>query len=440
MRWNSEHGGSEHGGDSVDLLTSLRMSWRSLRDHKLRSVLTTLGVIIGVAAVITFVTLGASLQADIVRSLAGENTDVMFVTASSEEEATIPGLNGAPRPVFTEHDVRLLQTVDGVQDVIPESGIAVSQIEHANDSVGRQLVTATSPGYFDAREQNIVDGRTFEYGEEEVVINERAAGMFSDDIEVGDEINMTRAAGGEEMNATVVGIVREHPPDEEREGEFPLLGQGEQPSIYAPTDPYYERRTVSPNTETDQRVFPRLLVVVHEPENVEAVRGAVQTRLAEDSDASILMPEDDHFQVTTHQEMVDRIEQISQTFTAYIAGIAVISLIVGAIGIANIMLANVAERRREIGIMKAIGGQNRDVLQLFLNEAVMLGVLGSVVGAVVGLLGAWIATELIGLPLVIEPTWFVVAIVVGVGVGVISGIYPAWSAARTDPIDALRHE
>ena len=416
------------------------MSWRSLRDHKLRSALTTLGVIIGVAAVITFVTLGASLQADIVRSLAGENTDVMFVTASSEEETAIPSLDGAPQPVFTEHDVRLLQTVDGVETVVPESAIAVSQVVYANDSVGRQLVTATSPGYFDAREQNIVDGRTFEYGEEEVVINERAAGMFEEDVEVGDEINMTRAAGGEELNATVVGIVREHPPDEEREGEFPLLGAGERPSIYAPTDPYYERRVVSPNTETDQRVFPRLFVVVQDPENVEAVGGEVQTTLAEDSDARILMPEDDHFQVTTHAEMVDRIEGISQTFTAYIAGIAVISLIVGAIGIANIMLANVAERRREIGIMKAIGGQNRDVLQLFLNEAVMLGVLGSVVGAVVGLLTAWAATELIGLPLVIEPGWFLVAIAVGVGVGVLSGLYPAWNAARTDPIDALRHE
>jgi putative ABC transport system permease protein len=123
-----------------------------------------------------------------------------------------------------------------------------------------------------------------------------------------------------------------------------------------------------------------------------------------------------------------------------VTGIAVISLVVGAIGIANIMLVSVTERTREIGIMKAVGFQNRDVLQLFLVEAVILGLVGAVVGVVVGVLAGWAATEILDLPLTVPLKWAGVAVVVGVLVGVVAGLYPAWNGARIDPIEALRYE
>jgi len=100
----------------------------------------------------------------------------------------------------------------------------------------------------------------------------------------------------------------------------------------------------------------------------------------------------------------------------------------------------VTERTQEIGIMKAVGAQKRDVLQLFLLEAVMLGVLGSALGAAVGLLGGYLGSRAIGLPLSFQPVWFAVAVFVGVVVGVLAGLYPAWDASKTDPIDALRYE
>ena len=152
-------------------------------------------------------------------------------------------------------------------------------------------------------------------------------------------------------------------------------------------------------------------------DHVDSVQPAVKSYLANDSDASKLKPASYEVSLQTNQQLVDQIQQVIGTFTSFITGIAVISLIVGAIGIANIMLVSVTERTREIGIMKAIGGQKRDIIQLFLVEAVILGVIGSLVGTVVGIAGGYAAAQAIGFDLAFAPKWFVVAIGVGIGVG-----------------------
>jgi putative ABC transport system permease protein len=419
----------------MEILEGARISWRNIREHKLRSTLTTLGVIIGVAAVITFVTLGASLQQDIIQTVAGGNAATMYVTAQSPGESQVPSLGGGGQVVFTQYDVDQIYQLDGVELAVPESGIAASSMSHNNSSVGRQWITVSSPGYFRVRNVTFVDGRPFRSNSREVVLNEPATGMFGDNVTVGDNVSFTRAANGEVLNATVVGIVE--PQDS---GGVLGIEQGPEPRVYAPTDPYYARTAQSPNVRARQLVYGRILVMADSPSQVDAVQGRVYNYLGERSDAQQLKSQNYNFQVTTQDQIVSQITQLTDTFTAYITGIAVISLIVGSIGIANIMLVSVTERTREIGIMKAVGAQNRDVLQLFLVEAVMLGVLGSFIGALVGLLGGYLGAETIGLPLAFEPIWFAAAIVVGVIVGVFAGLYPAWDAAHTDPIDALRYE
>ncbi len=142
----------------------------------------------------------------------------------------------------------------------------------------------------------------------------------------------------------------------------------------------------------------------------------------------------------TSTELLQQLEDILGLLQNFIVGIAAISLVVGSIGIANIMLVSVTERTREIGIMKAVGAQNRDVLGLFLTEAVILGAIGAVLGTVLGLAVGYLGAWYIELPLVYPYEYVALAIAVGILVGVASGLYPAWQAARTDPIDALRYE
>ena len=419
----------------MNFVESLRISWRNIREHKLRSTLTTLGVIIGVAAVITFVTLGTSLQQDIISTVAGGNAATMYVTAQAPGDSQVPSLGDGGQAVFTEYDVNRISQIEGVQVAVPESGIAASTVSSNNSSIARQWITVTGPDYFQVRNQSFVAGRPFDEGEEEIVVNREAARAFSPNLTVGDNITFTRAVGGT-ANATVVGIV------ESESGGGSVLGinQGTNPRMYAPTDPYYNRRVFSPNVRAQQQVFGRVLVVAESPGQVDAVQGRVFNYLGEDSDARQHKPQGYEFRVTTQDQIISQVTQLTSTFTAYITGIAVISLIVGSIGIANIMLVSVTERTREIGIMKAVGAQSRDVLQLFLFEAVLLGVLGSVLGALVGLLGGYLGAQAIGLPLAFQPIWFGAAVVVGIVVGVLAGLYPAWDAAHTDPIDALRYE
>ncbi|RBI62477.1 ABC transporter permease [halophilic archaeon] len=419
----------------MNALESLRISLRNIREHKLRSALTTLGVIIGVAAVITFVTLGASLQADIVQTVAGGNAATLYVSAQSEGNTGLPDLGGGGETVFTEHDVNGIRSLRGVEAAVPQSGIAASSVEYDNSTVSRQWVTVTSPSYFDVRNQKFVAGGAFQSGQREVVLNQPAARMFAaGNVSVGDTITITRAATGEPVNATVVGIVE--PTEQSALG----IQEGPQPEIYAPTDPFYQRTVFSPSANENQRVYGRVLVLAKSTQQVDAVQGRVYTYLGEQSDARQLKRRGYTFKVTTQDELVAQVRQVSNTFTAYITGIALISLVVGSIGIANIMLVSVTERTREIGIMKAVGAQNGDVLQLFLLEAVLLGVFGSTVGALVGLGGGYVAAQLIGLPLTVRFEWLGIAVVVGLVVGALAGLYPAWDASRTDPIDALRYE
>jgi putative ABC transport system permease protein len=415
----------------MNIRQSFAMSWRSIRDHKLRSVLTTLGIIIGVGSVITFVTLGASLQAAVVGQVTAEDNPSIVATVGPPSSNNGPGgpqSQGSSLPVFTEHDIERLEGLSNVDSVVPQGSVQVSSLAHDGQTIGWESVTATTPDSFAA--DSFESGRAFTTGKEEVVLNEPAATLFSTNVSTGDTLTLQFNDGP--RNVTVVGILNAS----SSTGAFGTS----QPHIYVPTDPFYGTTVKSPATGAQQRAYPQVTVRAVDYDHVDSVQPVVKSYLANDSDANQLKPASYEVSLQTNQQLVDQIQEVIGTFTSFITGIAVISLIVGAIGIANIMLVSVTERTREIGIMKAIGGQKRDIIQLFIVEAVILGVIGSVVGTVVGIAGGYAAAQAIGFDLAFAPKWFAIAIVVGIGVGLVSGLYPAWNAARIDPIDALRHE
>jgi putative ABC transport system permease protein len=397
---------------------NLRISWRAIRSHKLRSTLTTLGVIIGIAAVITFVTLGASLQADIVGQVGGEEASDLFVWAGPEGQDQGPGFGA--EPVFTQNDTDRIAGFDGVTSAIPYTIARAESITYGGDSVTRaEAVRATTPPYLAG--DKFRAGENFAPGSNEAVLTPNAVSMFETNVSVGDTVGVVR--GGETVELSVAGILNSSGSNSAFEGF-----QGT-PRIY--TSP----RAVS---ETQ---FLYVIVRSSGPAAVDSIRESVETYLQSESTASAPLPGDYVFKIQTSEQLLDQIRELLNVLTGFVTGIALISLVVGSIGIANIMLVSVTERTREIGIMKAVGAQRRDILTLFLTEAVILGVIGAVVGAVLGAAVGFAGTELIGFDAYVFPLeWALIAAGVGILVGVVAGLYPAWNAARTDPIDALRYE
>lgn len=410
----------------MDLVESVWMSWRSIRGHKLRSALTTLGVIIGVAAVIVFVTLGTSLQADIVGDVTGTQEPVVSVWAGPDE-AGPPG-EGA-EPVFTERDVRQLNRTRGVERVLPRGQVATAGFSGGGGALAFGGITATPPAAFNSTE--FETGRAYRSGAREMVVNRATLDLFDRNVSVGERFEIA-LADGRTLNTTLVGILND--------SAFSSLSGAGGPAVFVPTDPYYNVSRASPTTGESQRVYPFLTVETADFERLDPARDRMGAYLGNRSDARQLKADAFVFRLQTNEELLDQLEEILGTLTDFVTAIAAVSLLVGSIGIANIMLVSVTERTREIGIMKATGARRRDILQVFIVEAVLLGIIGAVLGAIVGALGSYGVAEYVDLPLVLDPTLFAGAVFVGIVVGVLAGAYPAWRAARTDPIDALRHE
>ncbi|MFD1513564.1 ABC transporter permease [Halomarina rubra] len=407
---------------------SVGLAWDAVQSHRIRSLLTTIGVVIGVGAIIALITLSGSLQAGLVGNLAG---DASTLNVWAGPTATPDTIGSGARPVFTERDRVAIEQLESVEQVLVRGSVGLSAIELGNDTVAGRGAVAVDAAYFESI--RFESGRGFNSGERAVVVNPAGAGLFRDNLTVGSTVQLTPPRG-EPVDAKVVGIL----PDSN--AVDPFDGLGEKPRFYVPIDPFYQQSTTLQGVNESTVVYPIMFVRPTSVSEATTAREAVRSYLEDDSDAATLMPQGYAFSIQTTGQFLTVLLSFVRTLSLFVLGVAIIALVVGSVGIANVMLVSVTERTHEVGVLRAIGAQRREILTLFLIEAGLIGIIGSAIGVAVGLLAGYVGTVILEVPFVIFWEWTGLAFSVGVAVGILSGVYPAWRASRIEPTQAMGYE
>jgi putative ABC transport system permease protein len=404
----------------------------------------------GVAAVIGTVTITASFQAFFEQQFSGTfRPDAFSIAVGQIRTGAGPeaGFFTPLLPIFTDRDLSYIQNVNTVKTVIPFG--AMPLVPGQGVKIGESsLVTlrgvsgmATIPDAFRYGLIKLDKGRAVN-GSSEVVVGHDVGLAIAKHFNSSDTSNSIgkrirlNFANGNGGDFTVVGVLEQVP--------FSQVNS----QLYVDLKTYYNQTRTLPGSNQKVIVYDLVTISAKSIDDVKVTEDTVLNYLKTSSDAVKFLNQDApdlSFLILSQKQIISFIEtQISQ-FGSFIGSIGFISLLVGAIGIANIMMVSVTERTREIGVMKATGARKSDILQLFLLEASIISAIGAMIGAVSGIALGYIFTQsgLFGsfnLPLTIRLEWFPISVGVGVLVGVMSGIYPAWRAARVNPVDALRYE
>jgi putative ABC transport system permease protein len=397
---------------------TILLALRAIRRNILRSFLTVLGVVIGVAAVITMVTIGGGATAQVQQQIASMGSNLLMVTPGKRLG---PG-QSSDTVLFKESDGEaILREVSSIAAVAPVSSKSIQAV------VGKQnwstSVTGSDNQYFRVTNRSIRTGRQFSESELRAgaavcVVGETVRKkLFGGQGGLGEKIRL------EKLSCQVIGLL-------EAKGQS-TMGMDQDDIVVIPLHTY--QRRISGNQ--DVAMFQ---VSVQEGASTEKAQTDIGRLLRERRHLSA--SDDDNFNVMDMKEIANMLAGTTQLLTALLAAVAAVSLLVGGIGIMNIMLVSVTERIREIGIRLAIGALEYDVLMQFLVEAVVLSSLGGLVGIAIATAGSLIAAKLMQVPYIFNPGINLLSFLFSAAIGVIFGFFPARRAARLDPIDALRHE
>jgi putative ABC transport system permease protein len=397
----------------------LESGLEALWANRLRSLLTVLGVIVGVAAVIAVVTLTQGTSEVLNSRLTGLGTNVLTITPGS---ATTGGAAGGlgTRQSLTEDDATAVTSVPNVTGVTPVITVNTQVIAAGQNWNTR--VQGVTPDMQQIQNWEMAQGAWFSAADNTGQLPVAVVGQTVVD-------NLFTAAGTQPLGQTimirsqpfrVVGVLKS-------KGSTGLANQDD--VIYIPF-------TVAKTRLNNSQYVNQILAQVNDANNVDGAQTAITTLLEQRH--NIATGGQDDFQVRSSTQFVQTAQQFSTTLTLLLVGIAAISLLVGGIGIMNIMLVSVTERTREIGVRMAIGARRSDIRNQFLIEALTLSCAGGVIGILIGLIGGWALTNAFSLPFIASLPWIALAFGVAALVGVVFGFYPAIRASQLDPIVALR--
>ncbi len=402
------------------LRETILVALREIRRNLMRSSLTILGIVIGVAAVITMVTLGGGATAKVTSDIAKLGTNLLQVRAGQHRHG--PGGTHAIADMFEVDDAKAIaQQVSGLAAVAPLASQSTQAI-YGNENWSTTVAGSTN-AYLEVRDWLLESGRQFTDGE---LRGGRAVcirgATVRNEIFGGQNPLATMIRLGK-LSFEVIGVL-------ESKGES-SFGTDQDDFVLVPLRTF--QRRIAGNTDVS-----RIYVSARDGVSTKKVQQDIERLMRERRHVS--WGEDDDFHVRDMQELVSTMTGTTRVLTGLLGAVAAVSLLVGGIGIMNIMLVSVTERTREIGIRLAIGARERDVLMQFLVEAVVLSSFGGLIGIVVGVMGAALGARALTVPFVLDPGIMVIAFGFSAAVGVIFGYLPARQAGRLDPIDALRHE
>jgi putative ABC transport system permease protein len=410
----------------VNALASARIAVRALRVNKLRSILTMLGIIIGVAAVIAMVSVGSGAQARIAEQIQSLGSNLLIVLSGSINQGGVR-IGAGSQLTITEDDAWAIQReVQGVQAAAPAMR-GGGQVVWGNLNWSTSIQGAT-PEFFEARDWPVVAGQAF--GQDAVdgatkmaILGQTVArNIFGDSDPVGQVIRIKK------VPFTVVGVL-------DKKGQT-TWGQDQDDLIVVPLTT--AKRKLLGVSQANARSVNSISVRVREDADIKEAE--VQTRELLRQRHRLQPYQEDDFSIRNLAEIAEAQEASSRVMTILLAAVASVSLFVGGIGIMNIMLVSVTERTREIGLRMAVGARGRDILAQFLVEAVTLSMIGGLIGVVVGVIVSYTIPYFAGWRTLISAEAIVVAFAFAAAVGIFFGFYPARKAAQLNPIEALRYE
>ena len=404
------------------LLSVFLLALRSVLRNILRSFLTILGIVIGVSAVITMVTLGNGATQAIEMQITSLGTNLLMVRPGQRQPGG--GGGGGRVPQFTEADAEAIQSqIGGVAAVAPQGSASVNVV--ANGRNWATNVTGSTNAWFETGNWKLASGRLFEADEQRggaavcivgETVRREIFGGTAGETGLGAQLRV------KQFSCDVIGVLAS-------KGQG---GMGDQDdAVVVPLRTLQRRVTGSTRVNT-------LLVSMEDGSDSGPLKASLRQLMRERRKLS--ESDDDNFNIFDTQQLADTLSSTMGVLTNLLGAVAAVSLLVGGIGIMNIMLVSVTERTREIGLRLAVGALENEVLLQFLIEAVVLSALGGVIGIIIATGASYLLSGVMGVPYSFDLSINVLALVFSAAIGVLFGYFPARRAAQMDPIEALRHE